>query len=166
MAVCFALIAAWGASSLVDRWKARQNRIFSEEVLDPLRRPHENEDGFWVGDITELYRIGRISRKLAEADTAPLNPLVPKPVPIHGYYVRVMNSGPSDFDGLPAISFKGTTRCPDHFAVIIYPAVPGPGKLTWIFSKPGQLRRQDGWTPTFDFPTDQELKNWGRCSGG
>ena len=30
------------------------------------------ESGYWVGDVTELYRLGIISREVAEADTAPL----------------------------------------------------------------------------------------------
>ena len=78
------------------------------EVLQPLRSPHYNDQRFWVADITELYRLGKISSELAEADTAPLNALVPKPVPFHGNYVRAMDSGPSMSTEDPTpVSFKG-----------------------------------------------------------
>lgn len=163
MAICLALIAAWGVNGLIDWRRARQRTTLFEEVFRPLRMPHHNEEGFWVGDVTENYRLGKISRALAEADTAPLNPLVPKPVPIHGYYVRVMDSGASFQNDQPPVSFKGMKRCRDNFAILIYPAEPGPGKDTGIYYAGGTLVRRDAWLPTFNFPSDDEFrKHWGK----
>jgi hypothetical protein len=164
--VCLVLIAAWGMVGVIDWWRARERRILFEEVLHPLRAPHRNAEGFWVGDITENYRLGTISRELAEADSAPLNPLVPKPVPFHGYYVRVLDSAPSYQNDQPRVSFKGMKRCRDNYAILIYPAEPDAAKDTWIYAAGYYLVRHGAWVPTFAFPSDEELKNyWGKPGG-
>lgn len=159
----FGVLAAWGAHALYHWWHNRECKIFREEVLDPLRMPDNNKtEGFWVGDVTENYRLGKISRQLAEADTAPLNPLVPKPVPFHGYYVRIMESGPSmsGNDPMP-VSFKGLKRSRDNFAILFYPAEHGPGKYSMIHSARAVYSRNDDWVPTFAYPTDQErIAHW------
>lgn len=161
MAVCLALLAAWGVSALIDARKARERRLQYEEVFRPLRQPHYSEkEGFWVGDITENYRLGKISRQLAEADTAPLNPLVPKPIPFHGYYVRVLDSGEAMMADQPPVSFKGMKRSRDNYAILIYPAEPGPGKYTIIHNPLGVYRRSDAWSPTFEFPTGNWRHVW------
>jgi hypothetical protein len=152
------LLGLYGVYAIQNWWHARTIRVLGEDVLRPLRVPHLNDDGFWVGDITENYRLGKISRELAEADTAPLNPLVPKPVPLHGYFVRIMDSGPSFEDNKPPVSFKGMKRCRDNFAILFYPAEHGPGKYSFIQSRLGDYRRDDDWVPTFGYPTDQERK--------
>src|SRR5215204_5583751 len=124
-----ALAAVLGILVLIMGYKDRERRILYEEVVRKLRVPHRNEEGYWVGDISELYRLGWISREVAEADTAPLNPMVPRPVPFHGYYVRAMESGPSMSGENPTpVSFKGLKRSRDNFAILIYPAEPGAGK--------------------------------------
>ena len=157
-----AILGVWGGVGLCRWWWAREYRIFADEVVQPLRFPHVPEKGFWVGDVSELYRLGKISRELAEADTAPLRPLVPQPVPIHGYYVRAMESGPPEFDDRAPVSFKGQTWCPDNFAILIYPAVPGPGKRTLMWTRGALLTRSDEWTPVFRYPSNRERKTqWG-----
>ena len=101
---------------------------------------------------------------MAEADTAPLNPLVPTPVPFHGYYVRALVSGPSlsAKDETPE-SFKGVKRSKENFAICVYPAVPGPRKPAWILHRLAELRRDDGLPPPgFAFPSDLERRqHWG-----
>jgi hypothetical protein len=155
-------LGLYGVTAFHDWWHARTIRLLGEEVLRPLRAPHRNEEGYWVGDITENYRLGKISRELAEADTAPLNPLVPKPVPLHGYFVRVMDSGPSFENDTPPVSLKGMKRCRDNFAILFYPAEHGPGKSSFIHSALGVHQREDDWVPTFSYPTDQErIAHWG-----
>lgn len=158
-----ASLGLWAGIGLNDWWKARTIRIRYEEVFKPLDIPDYDEtEGFWVGDIAENYRLGRISRQLAESDTAPLNPLVPKPVPFHGYYVRIMESGPSlSGENSAPVSFKGLKRSRDNFAILFYPDEHGPGKVSVIHSRLGVYRRSDDWVPTFAYPTDQErIANW------
>lgn len=159
----FGVVVACGIYALRNWWRAREDEIIQKEIIQTLRVPHCNDDGFWVGDITELHRLGKISRELAEADTAPLNPLVPKPIPFHGYYVRAMDSGPSMSTKDPTpVSFKGQKRSRDNFAILIYPAEPGPGKHTWITNRLSLLHRSDNWTPVFTFPTEKErIAQWG-----
>jgi len=156
------LLGVYGAFAFNNWWQAREQRLFREEVLEPLHYPFFKDKGYWVGDVTELYRLGKISKGLAEADTAPLNPLVPQPIPLHGYYVRAMESGVSFENDHPPVSFKGQTWSPDNFAILIYPANPAPGKRTWLMGMARFRVREDAWTPTFSFPTDQELReHWG-----
>jgi hypothetical protein len=144
-------------------WRhGRERRIIYEEVVRKLRVPHCNEEGFWVGDITELYRLGQISREVAEADTAPLNRLVTTPVPFHGYYVRAMVSGPSmNASGDTPESFQGRKRVQGNFALCIYPGEPGPRKYAWIMNRLSELRREDGMPPPgFAFPTLKERQSF------
>ena len=156
------LVGIYGFIALNRWWQARENRSFGDDVLHPLHFPYFPDKGFWVGDVTELYRLGKISRELAEADTAPIHPLVPKPIPSHGYYVRAMESGPSNFDDQPPVSFKGQTWCKDNFAILIYPAEHGPGKKTWMWAAGALLVRSDDWSPVFQYPTIEERKHlWG-----
>jgi len=155
------LLGLFGLYALNDWRQARESRLFGEQVLQPLQNPYFKDKGYWVGDVAELYRLGKISREVAEADTAPLHPLVPKPVPFHGYFVRAMESGPADFDNQPPTSFKGRTWSQGNFAILIYPEHPAAGKRTWMTGL-GLRFRNDAWTPVFSFPTDQELKMyWG-----
>ena len=80
------------------------------------------DEGYWVGDVTELHRLGVISRELAEADAAPRRPLVSSPRMFNGYFVRAMNSGPAtDKDWAPVL-LKGKTWSKETFAICVYPA--------------------------------------------
>ncbi len=137
------------------RIQSRNRLILWEEVVRKLQASELNEEGFWVGDVTELYRLGRISRELAEADTAPLNPLVPTPIPFHGYYVRMMESGPSTttLNDIPT-PLKGQKRSRETFAICIYPAEAGPDKPAWITCSFGMFRRTPGANqPVLQFPS-------------
>ncbi|HEV3026754.1 MAG TPA: hypothetical protein VG457_04235, partial [Planctomycetota bacterium] len=89
---------------------------------------------------------------------SPLCPLVPKPVPFHGYYMRALESGPSMYNDDPTpLSFKGQKWSQDNFAILIYPAEPGRGKNAWITSMGAVFLRSDDWKPVFRFPTNEEL---------
>jgi hypothetical protein len=48
-------------------------------------RDNNGVKDFWTGDVVGLYRLGLVSRQIAEADALPINPLVDHPVPYHGY---------------------------------------------------------------------------------
>src|SRR5438045_5872144 len=64
-------------------------------------RDSNQVNDFWTGDVAGLYytrpnsspvgpEIKLIERAIAEADAAPLKPLVPVPVPYHGYLFRAL----------------------------------------------------------------------------
>jgi len=153
-----AFVVVLATPALILWKKDRDSRMFYELAVRKLRQPHHNEEGWWVGDITELYRLGWISREVAKADTAPLNPLVPTPVPFHGYYVRAMESGPSmTTTSDEPTPLKGKKRSRETFSICIYPAEPGSGKSAWIMCSILELRRYDGQSgPVLQFPSLQE----------
>jgi len=55
-------------------------------------RDHNVVQDFWTGDVSGLYAYGLIPRELAEADVAPILPLVPVPIPYQGYYFKALQS--------------------------------------------------------------------------
>lgn len=83
------------------------------KVLDSAEVRYYREDldrngihDYWTGDVAGLYKYGLIDRFIAEADLRPINPLVPKPVPFHGYYFIAMDG--DDSDG-PSINYRQET---------------------------------------------------------
>lgn len=75
-------------------WKKHRDAMAIEnEVIGKLHHGWRADKGYWVGDVSELHRMGEIIREVAEADTAPLKPMVPQPIPFHGYYVRAIDGG-------------------------------------------------------------------------
>jgi hypothetical protein len=100
---------------------------------------------YWTGDVAGLYyvsvegkEIQLISRELAEADAAPLKPLVPAPVPYHGYLFVAMDWDDTgdkpealkqDTDG------TGAVRHREKAAWCAYPSVPGrTGNWTYFYA--------------------------------
>jgi hypothetical protein len=117
-------------------------------------------DGLWTGDIAELYRFGGVRRAIAEADAAPIRPLVPHPRPYHGYLFFAMDTGP---DGIP---LKRTPRNREY-AYCAFPVNEGPDQNVWLVCSTGFFgRRMEGGKPIRDWPTDKELQQgWGRYCG-
>src|SRR5581483_11619657 len=99
--------------------------VYRQAVL-PLKSTLINERGdYWVGDVAGLFELGRISRRVAEADTAPMKPLTDRPRPFNGYLVRAMETGPSDIaDNDHPVLLKGRTHA-KVCAFCIYPAERG-----------------------------------------
>jgi hypothetical protein len=60
-------------------------RVFKEQDKDG-----NGVNDFWTGDVSGLHTFGLLDRAVAEADVAPLSPLVSKPVPYHGYYFMAL----------------------------------------------------------------------------
>lgn len=150
-------------SSLHSAWVSDQKRI--DEIAVYYNAVGALKGGgllsedleYWVGVVTELYRFGNISRELAEADTAPLNPLVDHPRPFHGYYVRAMDSGPSPtILSEENILFKGKTRVKGTSAFCIYPAENSGSDLPiYIVCPWGVFRKAtDGNEPVLSWPKD------------
>jgi len=116
-------------------------------------------DGAWTGDVAELYRLGGIRRAIAEADAEPIRPLVPEPRPYHGYLFFAMDTGPEGTD------LKKRTRNRD-FAYCAFPADEGPNQQVWLVCSGGFFgRKMEGGLPIRTWPTDNDLKGWGRYCG-
>jgi len=127
--------------SFLDHRRAEDARaIWSTTVLAKVAFLGENME-YWVGDVAGLYALAHIPRELAEADTAAIHPLVARPKPFHGYYVRAMESAPS-FDGPETVSLKGHTKFKGTCAFCIYPAEKGrPDLYVWIVFPGGIYRK-------------------------
>jgi len=130
---------------------------------------------YWTGDIAGLYRYGLIERGLAEADDRPLVPLVPKPVPWHGYYVRMLekdeNENPPEPYAQVTDPASGRVHHRTKVAVCLYPAEPGvSGRYVFIINENGPFRRSEwpgpkGVLPR-NWPKDEDLRWWSNDCGG
>jgi hypothetical protein len=121
------------------------------------------KDGAWVGDVTELYRLGVISKEVAEADIAPIRPLVAKPRPFHGYHVVAMESAPDPRNwNEETVSLKGRLHSQENFAFCIYP-VAGGTKRPWVYivTSMGIFGREaTSDQPLLKWPTGKWRQEW------
>ena len=147
-------------------WLEERNRSVYLDAVRHLKGGGYPESGYWVGDVTELYRLGIISQEVAEADTAPLKPLVDRPRPYAGYYIRAMLSGPTLRSGVDwnteTTSFKGLKTNKVTSAFCIYPAKAGRPDLpiyitcpVGIFMKPSE-----GNQPILEWPSGDWRRVW------
>jgi len=114
-------------------------------------------EGFWVGDVAELYRHGVLSRHVAEADTAPLHPLVDRPRPFHGYYLRAME------EGFGEIPLKGKMWSTQGYAFCIYPAELRPGARVWMVCDFGIfMKKAENTQPILRWPAGGPAGEWRR----
>ena len=140
--------------------------IFHQAVVRLANAPHgvsTPEEGFWVGDVTDLYRLGVIPLELAQADTAPLKPVVPTPKPFHGYHVVAMHSAPHPTDwNTQTIPLKGRTRSKDNFAFCIYPIGDGPKhRYVYLVTRMGMFGRPStSDQPVLEWPTGKWRNEW------
>jgi len=128
---------------------------------------------FWTGDVAGLYytrpntsppgpEIQLIERAIAEADAAPLKPLVPQPVPYHGYLFRALEEDDErdvpagdrpykkDTGGTPPM---GKVHNTSKFAYIAYPAeYPKNGKYSFVVNENNTVFRFEG--------DGSEMRNW------
>jgi hypothetical protein len=87
------------------------------------------------------------------------------PVPFHGYYVRVMESGPcfSREDDTP-VPLKGKLRCQESAAFRLYPTKDARDQYAFIVSPGGLWRRGDGQKGVvLKWPTklEKQQQAWG-----
>jgi hypothetical protein len=132
-------------------------------VLRAAASSVDANEGFWVGDITEFYRMGLLPKEMAEADTAPIRPLVDSPRPYHGYFVVAMETAPSmNSESDEPLLLKGKTRSKDTFAICIYPALEGrPDMKVNLLCAIGHYRRpSDGNKPVLRWPTGKWRSEW------
>jgi hypothetical protein len=143
------LAGAWFVPGWLRRRRAAQER---EGVLGlatianaeaDFRANDRDRNGildFWTGDVAGLYTYGLIPREIAEADAAPLVPLVPQPIPYQGHYYRALIADDSQS---PPIDYRqvtdpksGAVHNPQRFGFVVYPAKGlVPPKYVWIVNE-------------------------------
>jgi hypothetical protein len=131
---------------------------------------------FWTGDIAGLYStlssgqpIALLPRALAEADASPLTPLVPRPIPYHGYYFTALSADGQESPPEPyrqdTDGKSGKVHHLRKFGYCAYPAEPGiTGKYVYIINENNTVLRRDNLTPPpKNWPSDSELQSgWGK----
>jgi len=123
-------------------------------------------DDFWTGDVAGLYSYGLIPREVAEADAAPLKPLVPKPVPYRGHFFKALTAdgqkSPPEPYAQVTDKASGRVHHSRSFGFTAYPAEPGvTGRRYWVINENNTVfpRMAEG-SPPVNFPTDDELKRF------
>ena len=137
-------------------------------VEDSFKRGDHDTNGvkdFWTGDVSDLFRLynstGNVT--VAEADIAPLTPLVPQPVPWNGYYFVALKR---DRSSVPPEEYQQVTdksgRRVHHLSRFGFCAYPA--RYDWRHRRTFIINQ--GWTifsvnnggkPVTDWPTDEEL---------
>jgi len=137
-------------------------------VIQHVRRAQariaaQNAAGYWTGDVTELYRLGLMLRSVAEADTAPLKPLVDRPRPLQGYLFVALETGPSPDDwNSETLSLKGMSRSRDTYAFCAYPAEATRKDLPIYIACPFGVfvSRDEAKKPITQWPTGNWRSEW------
>jgi len=124
---------------------------------------------FWTADVAGLYRYGLISKEVAEADTAPLVPLVPTPIPYKGYYFRALLA---DDLSTPPVPYRqvtdpksGAVHHLEKFGFVAYPAGGFfPAKYMWVVNENNTSVRSPMDLPVpINFPSEREfLSHWSK----
>ncbi len=119
---------------------------------------------FWTGDVSGLYRYGLIPRELAEADAAPLTPLVPEPVPYKGYLFKALILDRSE---TPPVAYQqetdkrsGNVHHPMKFGFVAFPADPKERRCMVVNENNTVFPTTAFDAPPMDFPDDNNLKSY------
>jgi len=174
-ALLLACALAWGLPEWRRRriWNNQRDVFQAMKLLTSAEAVFQEKDAdgnqvmdFWTGDVAGLHRYQLIPRELAEADAAPLNPLVPSPVPYRGYYFRALLTDGSE---MPPESYRqatdktsGNVHHLTKFGFIAYPAVRGgTGNRLYVVNENRTIfPREATAAPPTNFPTDNELKSF------
>lgn len=178
--VIAALLAAWVPHELQER-RSRNDRsaLTAMYTLKSAEQDFwENDrDGngvrdYWTGDVSGLYRFGLLERGVAEADAHPLVPLVPRPIPFHGYFFVVLTqddtSIPPEIYGQETDLKSGRVHHRTKFAFCAYPAESGvTGDYIYVTPEPysGYSCPAKGRTIPRNLTSDID-REWNRCLGG
>jgi hypothetical protein len=170
LALGYYVVLPWYRSRLIpqnERTAATALKTLSSAEADYRANDRDGNgiNDFWTGDVTELYRLGLIERGVAEADLRPIRPLVPKPVPFHGYYFVVMNRDESDspIENLQQDTDKksGKVHHLRSFGFSAYPVEFGvTGRETFILNENNTVRWRHNQGDLMDYwPSDEELRH-------
>ncbi len=155
------------ATNESNAWTALRTLASAEADYRLHDRDGNKINDFWTGDLAELYRLGLIERGVADADTQPLNPLVPAPIPFHGYYfqaLRIDNSvTPPETYGQDTDEKFGKVHNLERFGFVAYPADSDGLSFLIINENNSVFRAAATISRPTDWPTTAELRSsWGR----
>ena len=119
---------------------------------------------FWTGDVAELFK-GAGRRDIAQADVNPIHPLVPTPVPFHGYYFAALHSDDSE---TPPEAYRqetdkksGKVHHLSKYGFVAFPADPASGRRIYIVNENHTVFHRVGEAPPpKNWPTDAEIVNF------
>ena len=145
------------------KWIASLNLFYSTQNSSDLEEGSVVE--YWTDDVVGVFRgnLNTRRRTLAEADAAPLTPLIPKPVPFHGYYFLALEREYTDFppEAYPQDASKSDRKVLnlDGFAICAYPAEYDlRHRRTFIVDQDWIVYSvNNGGKPVTEWPTDAEL---------
>jgi hypothetical protein len=142
---------------IITEWKRYRDADALWSVMVILKNQPYTEAGFWTGDIAGLYKLGLISKEVAEADAAPINALTDHPKAFREYYFVAMESGPPDSEGQEPVLLKQKTRHKEVFAYCVFPAAASQNLPTYILTRVGIFRKQT--------TNNQAITRWPGTSG-
>ncbi|HUR39420.1 MAG TPA: DUF2950 family protein [Planctomycetota bacterium] len=162
------------------RWRAHRRAMNERNASTTLKtltsaeadfrandRDGNGVNDFWTGDLEGLYRLGLIERGVAEADSSPLNPLVPQPIPYRGYYyeaLRLDNSTtPPTAYAQDTDKTSGKVHNLERFGFVAYPADSGGGKYYYMINENNSIFRAAATIPrpTNWFSDNERRPFWG-----
>jgi hypothetical protein len=121
---------------------------------------------FWTADVAGLYKHGLIPREIAEADAAPLTPLVPQPIPHKGYYFKALQQddsvSPPDAYRQETDKTSGKVHHRIRFGFVAIPAeIDKSGKYYFIRNEyGGQIRQRARGPAPLNWPSDGDLRSF------
>jgi hypothetical protein len=128
-------------------------------------RDRNGVNDFWTGDVAGLYSLGLIQREVAEADLKPINPLVPKPIPFHGYYFVALDRDESETppEPLRQVTDKNSGKV-HHLRKFAFAAIPAEYKVTgrafFIVNENNTVRWNYGYCDVIDaWPSDEDMRH-------
>jgi hypothetical protein len=129
------------AYSMIESARRREQSYQVDRMVGRLKdlSSARERNEFSAADVAGLHSFGLVSREIAEADSAPMSPLVPRPVPYYGYFALAVEP-PAEVR--PEIARLPERDRPPKFAYCIYPADPDrPDLGTYLVCPWGVFKR-------------------------
>jgi len=123
-------------------------------------RDRNGVEDFWTGDVAGLAVL--IGRDIASADVRPIRPLVPTPIPHHGYYFAALlfedTYTPPEAYGQDTDQKSGKVHHLSKFGFVAFPADPASGKRIYIVNENNTVfHRVVDAPPPKNWPSDKEI---------
>lgn len=167
------VIPGWVSQHRADNERSGEAMLKTLSTAEADFRSHDRDGNgiqdFWTADVAGLYKFGLIPREVAEADVAPLVPLVPKPIPYKGYFFRALVA---DDSVTPSVPYRadtdgksGRVHNLNRYGFVAFPSGGYlSGKFMWVINESNSpLRHPADIPPPVNFPPDSYLLNWSKA---